>query len=101
MDDLFDEGSDYEVVMPFVVCDDHGGPYESDSFVAGFYLGEATAIIRLCQSNVLYRRWVPTPLVPQLDLLAMKENAHMRSTPWEEFPDSWTYVEIQAAPFEQ
>lgn len=90
-------GEEYGLVMPFVVCGDNG--YDAASFVAGIYLGEAEAILRLAPFGVLYRRYVPPELVPQLDLLAMREGCHLKATPWAEYPDEWTYVEIQKPSF--
>ena len=62
---------DYSMVMPFVVTTDNGGPYEPSAFVAGVYFGEASVLLPLLKFGAMYRRYVPTPLAGQLDLLCM------------------------------
>lgn len=87
---------DYSMVMPFVVTTDNGGPYEPTAFVAGVYFGEASVLLPLLKFGALYRRYVPTPLAGQLDLLCMADGLHIRTREEGE----WTYVEIQRGPFD-
>jgi hypothetical protein len=77
-----------ELVMPYVVCPD---PYEDSAFVAGTYCGD---LWRRGETGDLvgHERYVPTPLVPQLDLVAMHFGLAMASEPWGEHPDEWTHV---------
>jgi len=85
---------EFSLVMPFVVCETNGGPYDDAGFVAGCYFG-------LVQERVERVGWfegyVPTPLVPQLDLLAMHHSLTFRSEEWAEHPADWSYVNIEAA----
>lgn len=94
------EGMTYGLAMPLVVCKSKDGPYDDESFVAGVYLGEASAALKLTPFGLEFKRYVPTPLVPQLDLLAMNEGCHLRATAWEDHPDEWSLVEISRVPFE-
>ena len=88
-----DSEGEYGLVMPFVVCPD---PYEDQAFVAGCYQGQITEKL---QSGVKeHAQYVPTPLVPQLDLLAMHHGLTFKSEPWEDCPDDWTWVEFGGAP---
>lgn len=60
------------LVMPFVVCDDDG-PYEAESFVAGWECGSIEAALTLLAPlGGVIQRWVKPALIPQLDLIAMK-----------------------------
>lgn len=82
----------YGLVMPFVVCAPDG-PYDSDAFVAGVYYGELD--MRMKKNEARVERYVPTPLVPQIDLLAMFHGYSFSATPWEEYPEDWTYVKME------
>jgi len=66
-----DEGLD--LVMPFLVCQSNGGPYDDNSFVAGVRFGAIDAELAAAggMHAVTPDFPFPTPLVPQLDLLAM------------------------------
>jgi len=66
------------LVVPFIACTSHGGPFDDDAFVAGFQCGEidkALATLAVTAGSLSTRisaRWaVPTALLPQLELLAM------------------------------
>lgn len=99
---MADDDGTYQLVMPLIVCQDNGGPYDGEAFVAGAYFGEATAAVRLMPIGMTWRRFVPARLVPQLDLLAMAERVHIRATPVEApVAGEWVYVEMQPQPFEE
>lgn len=86
------KNEDYGLLYPFVVCTSNGGPYDDNAFVAGCYFGmiqQESKIIALGKQ----KRWcVPTPLVPQLELLAMHEGLAIITQEWDEYPDEWTFV---------
>lgn len=88
--------AEFGLVMPFVVCATQGGPYEDHAFVAGVWFGQIGQILRHCQETGSdpdqFEMPVPTPLVPQLDLLAMHHGFTMTSEPWSEAPDEHTFV---------
>jgi hypothetical protein len=65
---------DYELEMPFKVCQSQGGPYEDEPFVAGYQAGRlagrldaAAAIGANHLVEVVY-----VDLLPQIDLIAMR-----------------------------
>ena len=65
-DDLEDEH--WELVMPFVVAVSEGGPYDDESFVAGWVCGQLSIELR---NELHVRTWIPRGALPQADLLAM------------------------------
>jgi len=69
-----EETHDYDLVMPFVVCKGMGGQYEDKDFCAGYALGELSAELKISeQIDAIPRaRYLPTPYLKQLDLLAMR-----------------------------
>ena len=84
---------DFSLVMPFTVCSSNGGPYEDDAFVAGVYFG---MVHERVERVGWFEGYVPTALVPQLDLLAMHHGMKIHSTPWDEHPTDWSYVNLEA-----
>lgn len=78
-----------ELVVPFVVTDDNGGPYDVDAFKAGHYHGEISVTLNYEPS--MFETYVPTPLVPQLDLLAMHKGYKFKATEWDDDPE-WSLV---------
>jgi hypothetical protein len=100
-DDEPSEAASYGLVMPFIVCDDHGGPYAADAFVGGVYYGEIDAVAKLGEVALprLAQGWyVPVGLVPQLDLLAMHHHLAMTIEPWADHPDAWAHVSFAPIP---
>lgn len=88
-----EEEGQYGLVMPFNVVQSAGGPYEDEAFVAGVYVGEIDACLRLMHTTSAILQWYVSPkLLPQLDLLAMRYGYTMTSEPWEDHPDEWTQV---------
>jgi hypothetical protein len=87
-DDLPEEEDlEHTLVMPFVVCSDQGGPFDSHSFVAGMRLADIQH--KLSTRPYEVREYVEPELVPQLDLLAMHEGYNFESRPWDEHPEDW------------
>lgn len=92
MDDLGHEEPDRELVMPFVVCVDQGGPFDSKAFVAGCEFERHNAELRACPGALAWQAYVVPEMVPQYDLLAMHHGFTMQSEPWDEHPDDWVLV---------
>lgn len=75
VDSMSDEEAEYDLVMPFVLTNDNGGPYDPAAFVSGYRLGQLDSALALCQTVPLTE---PTELVAppneaeQIDLIAMK-----------------------------
>jgi hypothetical protein len=88
------EPPDYALVMPFVVCRSQGGPYDDDSFVAGYELGRLDAelpVLAALNFDSISRQ-VPTPCVEQLDLIAMRHGYRVNHVGYEH--DGWTDVDL-------
>lgn len=94
------EDAEYGLVMPFVVCASQGGPYEDQSFVAGWECGALDAKLAGVADvgGVTIVRHVRTASVPQLDLIAMRYGFKVTAEPWDEHPDEWSHVTITNAP---
>ena len=86
----------YRLVMPFVCVQSEGGLYEDSAFAAGMQMGQLDQELRqLAPLDALPRsRYVPTPLVAQADLIAMKHGYITEQTPWEDHPDEWTRLDF-------
>lgn len=96
-DDLTPPGEgEYGLLMPFVVCED--GTYEPRSFVAGYTAALLDARLGNKDDGWPIAQYVPPPLVPQLDLLAMRHGWNITSEPWDEHPDEWTLVTFTRDP---
>lgn len=84
----------YEIVMPFVVTQSNGGPYDDDAFVAGWYAAELDIVLeQMARFHCGMARTVPTPLVPQIDLIAMKYGFYFEHEPCED-AEGWSNVQI-------
>lgn len=82
---------EYGLLMPFVVVASKGGPYDDASFVAG---ARMKALWDRCELGIedSFEVYEPTPLVPQLDLVAMQFGYRIDATPWWEAPEEWALV---------
>ena len=90
------------LVVPFIVCTSKGGPYDDNSFVAGFqaarvdHMLEVAALV--CAERVAIPFAVATDLVPQLELLGMHrgfpviEAAQVEETPEYQAMPQWSFV---------
>lgn len=85
-----DEDTGYALVFPFVVCESQGGPYDDESFVAGYELGLLSG--RLEAQPQFHRATLRTASMHQVDLIAMHHGYTLRSQvcPQEE----WTSVDF-------
>lgn len=66
---------EYGFVMPFTVCQSKGGPYDDQSFVAGFQAGAIFAMLKAAKA-VGAATTLPHPvyaeMIHQLDLVGMQ-----------------------------
>jgi hypothetical protein len=70
-----DDGDGMELVMPFVVCQSKGGPYDDSAFAAGWQAGAIDQALQVAASGpavTLRYPMVHAALVPQLELIGMK-----------------------------
>lgn len=92
---MTDENQEYELLMPFVVCETQGGPYQDKAFVAGYTAGMIDATLKRMEdlppevTSAVMKRYVPPALVPQLDLIAMQRGVLLTTEPWDEHPGEW------------
>lgn len=95
---------EYGMVMPFVACATQGGPYDDQSFVAGYQAGQidqSLAIIdRVGLAGAAVAHCVYRALLGQLDLIAMRHGYQMRSAPVTAGDDTetWSTVEFYRPP---
>lgn len=80
----------FSLVMPFVVCQSNGGPFEDRPFVAGYECGRIDAVLEHAKPGVL-EVTVRHDNLPQLDLIAMRHNYSMLITGR---PDDEEWVQI-------
>ncbi|WRQ08250.1 hypothetical protein JDBV14_00680 [Mycobacterium phage harman] len=81
MDDA--EHDSCELEMPFVTVTDHGGPHDTDSYAAGFEMGQLDSELRSLANLASgrpagMRAHVHTVNLPQADLIAMRYGMTMR-----------------------
>jgi hypothetical protein len=72
-----EDGEGYELLMPFVVTKSHGGPWDDESFVAGWELGRLDAALGQAEGidftrSLTVTAQIRTDGVPQAELIAMK-----------------------------
>lgn len=94
MSDADDHG--FELVMPFVLCQTQGGPYDDAAFASGWRLGSLDARLEFERPDG-HSMYVEPPDVKQLDLVAMR---HRYSVEVEEhLPiDDWVRVTLKKLP---
>lgn len=94
-----DPESEWGLVMPFVVCASKGGPYDDDSFVAGYEAGRLSVLLESLAtcggSGALFI--VRTGLLPQYDLMAMRYGFILVSAPCPG-ADGWSAVTFTHQP---
>jgi hypothetical protein len=83
------DDTEYGLVMPFVVVESAGGPYDDEAFCAGYDLGTMDTL--LTQHPQFHNRTIRTACLPQADLLAMRHGYSMRHA---ESSTYWTVVEL-------
>lgn len=85
---------EYGLVMPFVVCQSKGGPYDDDAFVAGYQAGSLSVTLSQPIDPGGMTVTVRTDLVPQVDLIAMHHQCVTASEPCTD-ADGWSFVTIR------
>lgn len=106
MSDALDqpEREEWNIVVPFVVCQSQGGPYEDLAFCAGFEAGRISQALKSATAAdaTVLRYTVRTELVKQLDLIAMDAGFKMVTAEVEETDDhpampEWTFATFEVA----
>ncbi len=92
-----DEETDHQLVYPLIVCKTNGGPYDDAAFVAGCYFGCIECLCRTLEFEHEISKWIPSPLVPQIDLLVMHAKCFMETELCDEHSE-WTFVTIRRIP---
>lgn len=88
---VFDENG---VELPLIAIEGQGGPYEADSFLAGFTCGNLAALLAV---GVSPEALAPEDLLPQLDLFAMHNGHTLTSTAMDD-AEGWVLVSFAPAP---
>lgn len=86
------EEAGMELVMPLVVVTSNGGLYDDAAFVAGMHFQSLWDVLE--RRPVSYQQFVRTPLVAQIDLLAMHFGYRLEIEPWEPDGDIWTFAKF-------
>lgn len=63
-----------ELILPFVVCESHGGPYEDQAFAAGYAAGHLAARMEVAEVlgvDAISYPIVRRALLPQVELIGM------------------------------
>lgn len=81
---------EFNLLMPFVVCKSKGGPYDDESFVAGFQASHLDTKLMSAPDSLFWT--VYTALVPQVDLIAMRHGYTAVYEPTEY--SEWTQVAL-------
>ena len=86
---------DYALIMPFVVCQSKGGPYEDDAYAAGWEAATIDANLanwrRLGLSPIRTPLTVRTDNMRQIDLVAMHRGYEVEVI---SEADGWTKIEV-------
>ena len=92
--------AEYGLVMPFVVCQSVGGPYEDEAYVAGYEAGLADALCGSLAEGAALRVGSLKLGMPyhvenqaQIDLIAMR---HGVAADWEDAGEGWVYLTLSA-----
>jgi len=100
MSDEEKSADEFGLVYPFVVCESNGGPYDDQSFVAGWECAQVDAHLKQAagRNAVGYGPSVRTANLPQIDLIAMHNGFEMDAHTPEEFgePTEWSMVKFQS-----
>ena len=85
------DGTEFGLMMPFVVCASHGGPYDDAAYCAGFEAGTVDTILATLPVGInQVSRPVRTDNLPQIDLIAMQHGWSITSTVDDEYPEWMT-----------
>ncbi len=78
-----------------IVGKSNGGPYEDDAFIAGCCFGQIQTDCETLRFGHEKLWTIPTPLLPQIELLVVHERCVLMTEPWPACPDKWTLVTIR------
>lgn len=84
-----DEPIEIDLVMPFVVVASKGGPYDDDSYCAGYEMARLDAALEAGPRH--HQVTIRTANATQADLIAMHHGYVCQFNPSPEFPD-WTHA---------
>lgn len=96
MDEEFadEEGTEYALIMPFVVCQSHGGPYEDAAFCAGWEMGMLDEQMKRMERAVAVESTIRAASLPQADLVYMKHGFQITSTVYDDSGE-WAFVHAE------
>lgn len=98
--DEFEGDYSAELLMPFVVCASHGGPFDDVAFCAGYECGTIAARLEIEQPAVLQAS-VRTANVPQFDLIAMHTGYAIAAAEFDQaLFEGWSRIEFRRIPAE-
>lgn len=82
------DGHEMQLVMPFVVCKSNDGPYDDDSFTAGWHCAQIDWALQVGELTGATRFGftVRTASLPQFDLIGMRRGYTMTTVDWSEEP---------------
>jgi hypothetical protein len=78
--------SEFSLLMPFVVCQSKGGPYDDEAYVAGYEAGLVDARLDSGVDAFMADWLCHADNAPQLDLIAMR---HGYKAEFRELGDGW------------
>lgn len=93
INDPQDQPDGMALVMPFVICQSKGGPFEDDAFVAGYECGgfdKALGAIAAVGGDGLSFT-AHTSSLPQLELIAMHHGFLLEVDEFDDLPE-WSLV---------
>lgn len=94
------EEDSHELLMPFVVAESNGGPYDDEAFSAGFAAGRIDGQLQTLAGAGGTRsatHLVYTELLPQLELIGMRYGYPTMVTAYSEDYGEWAQVTFVAA----
>lgn len=82
------------LVLPFVVCQSKGGPYDDTAFVAGYQTGQIDARLEMAAAAgaVAVCTTVMTALVRQLELVAMNRGFPVMHVQTSDDSPEWSMI---------
>lgn len=91
---MSDGPHDYGLVMPFVPVKSRGGPYDDNSYVAGYEMGLLDARLPLLGDWVVQCRFtIHKENLEQADLIAMRHGFSVTPVAPDDFPD-WVWITL-------
>ena len=90
-DDTPADGTEYDLVFPFVAVTSEGGPYDDQAYCAGYEMGQLDAA--LAQHPTEHAAVVRTENLAQADLIAMRHGYVRNDLPNDAHPE-WTCMEF-------